>query len=112
MWKNYFKYDSNGNVIGVNVTYNDLLDSQGRPVYIRDSNPNASKQLVAKLDSEGRTIYVPDTNPNAEKTLVARYDKKGRPIYVTANDPDKFISSSSTDFWKDSKLLVNLINLH
>ncbi len=42
------------------------------------------------LDELGRPKYVPDSNPNASKKLVPRVDKNGRPVYVKAKDPDKF----------------------
>lgn len=70
--------------------YAPLLDELGRPVYVPDSNPNASSQLVPRFDDQGRPIYVPDTNPAATKIGVQRFDKNGRPIYVKANDPNKF----------------------
>ena len=50
--------DDNGNKIGEELSYPDLLDAQGRPEYIPDSNPNASKQLVPRIDEEGRPVYV------------------------------------------------------
>lgn len=59
-------FNDDGKRIGEEKTFVDVLDEQGRPKYIRD------------------------TNPNAEKTLVPRFDKNGRPIYVNANDPNKF----------------------
>ena len=46
------------------MTYPDLLDEAGRPVYIPDSNPNAAKQLVPRVDKNGRPIYVKDKDPN------------------------------------------------
>ncbi len=57
-------FDDNGNQIGSEVTYPDLLDEAGRPVYIPDSNPNAAKQLVPRVDKNGRPIYVKDKDPN------------------------------------------------
>ncbi len=60
-------FDDNGNQIGSEVTYPDLLDEQGRPVYIPDSNPNAAKELVPKYDKNGRPIYVKDRDPNSFK---------------------------------------------
>ena len=80
------QYDDDGNFTG----FAPLLDDLGRPVYVPDSNPNASSQFVPRVDSQGRPIYVRDTNPAATKTAVPRFDKKGRPIYVTPNDPKKF----------------------
>ena len=46
------------------MTYSDLLDAQGRPVYIPDSNPNAKKQLVPRVDKKGRPVYVKASDPN------------------------------------------------
>ena len=60
-------FDDNGNQIGSEVTYPDLLDERGRPVYIPDSNPNAAKQLVPKVDKNGRPIYINDRDPNSFK---------------------------------------------
>ena len=57
-------FDENGNQIGSEVTYSDLLDAQGRPVYIPDSNPNAKKQLVPRVDKKGRPVYVKASDPN------------------------------------------------
>ena len=59
-------FNDDGKQIGEEKTFVDVLDEQGRPKYIRD------------------------TNPNAAKTLVPRFDKKGRPIYVSPSDPGKF----------------------
>ena len=69
------------------TTFVDVLDAQGRPVYILDTNPNAPQTLVPRYDSQGRPIYVPDTNPNSTQTLVPRYDDQGRPVYVPDTNP-------------------------
>ena len=79
-----------GALIGEEITYPDLLDESGLPVYARDPNPNSSSQLVPRLDDQGRPIYVRDTNPASAKVGVPRFDKKGRPIYVKDKDPNKF----------------------
>nr|WP_244281361.1 general secretion pathway protein GspD [Synechococcus sp. UW106] len=60
-------FDKNGNQIGSDVTYPDLLDEKGRPVYIPDSNPNAAKQLVPRIDKKGRPIYVNARDQNSFK---------------------------------------------
>ena len=78
--------DGAGNV-STETTFVDVLDAQGRPVYILDTNPNAPPTLVPRYDSQGRPIYVPDTNPNATQTLVPRYDAQGRPVYVPDTNP-------------------------
>ena len=84
-------FDPNtGALIGEEITYPDLLDESGLPVYALDPNPNASSQLVPRLDDQGRPIYVRDTNPASTKVGVPRFDKKGRPIYVKDKDPNKF----------------------
>ena len=66
--------DDNGNKIGEEISYPDLLDAQGRPKYIPDSNPNASKQLVPRVDEFGRPIYVDAKDPN-------RVDYPGNSFY-------------------------------
>ena len=64
------QYDDDGVFTG----YAPLLDGLGRPVYVPDSNPNATNQLVPVLDAQGRPVYVPDTNPNATNQLVPVLD--------------------------------------
>jgi len=59
--------DNNGNKIGENISYPDLLDEQGRPVYIKDTNPNAAKQLVPRVDKFGRPVYVDAKYPDKFK---------------------------------------------
>ena len=61
------------------------------PVFNEDGKRiGEEKVFVDVLDEQGRPKYIKDTNPNAEKTLVPRFDKNGRPIYVNASDPNKF----------------------
>ena len=55
-----------------------------------DGTTSKEKTFVDVLDDQGRPVYIPDSNPNAEKQLVPRYDKYGRPVYVDAKDPNKF----------------------
>ena len=69
------------------VTFVDVLDDLGRPVYVPDSNPTAANILTPRVDSNGRPIYVPDTNPAAQKKVLEPvYDDKGRLKYVPGSD--------------------------
>ena len=61
------------------------------PVFNDDGKQiGQEKTFVDVLDEQGRPKYIKDTNPNAEKTLVPQFDKNGRPVYVNASDPSKF----------------------
>nr|WP_255617113.1 type II and III secretion system protein [Synechococcus sp. MU1650] len=49
---------------------------------------------VYAYDSQGRPIYVPDTNPGSPQVLHPVYDKKGRPKYVSSADQYRQPSNS------------------
>ena len=68
------------------VTFVDMLDDLGRPIYVPDSNPTAANILTPRVDSSGRPIYVPDSNPAAQQALKPVYDNKGRLKYVPGSD--------------------------
>ena len=59
--------NESGEIISQDITYPEIFDKFGRPEYVRDSNPNAEKQLVPRVDSKGRPIYVPASDPNQFK---------------------------------------------
>ena len=88
--------DDNGNKIGEDVSYPDLLDDQGRPVYIPDSNPNAAKQLVPRVDKNGRPIYVSPRDPG-------RFEYPDNSFYSYL---ESVIISSSTKLLAQPTLLV------
>ena len=94
------------NVTGV-TTYENMLDAQGRPVYVLDTNPNATQTLVPRYDDQGRPIYVPDMNPSAARTAVPRFDDKGRPVYINANDPRKFTYPNNSFYSYIESLVVS-----
>ena len=74
----------------------ELLDQQGRPIYVPSTDPAAEPQLVQVFDSKGRPIYVPATDPAASQVLKPRYDKYGRPVYVPGKDPAKYVQPDNS----------------
>ncbi len=74
----------------------ELLDQQGRPIYVPSTDPAAEPQLVQVFDSKGRPVYVPATDPAADQVLKPRYDKYGRPVYVPGKDPAKYVQSDNS----------------
>ena len=67
---------------GVDPVLVPVYDTEGRPIYVPDTNPTASQTLMPVYDSKGRQVYVPSTDPRIGQTLQPVYDSKGRPRYV------------------------------